>query len=220
MDIDARKLEIVGKLCERMIQAANIPCRVILTENLDEALQNADFVLSQIRVGKLPARVLDETIPLKYDLIGQETCGIGGFFKAMRTIPVMLHIADRMQELCPDAWLINFSNPAGIITEALLNHSNVKMLGLCNVPFNMFKSIRETLQLDHASFTYVGLNHLSWITTIEQNGKDYVKTALDMGLNSEAMKNIPSSGFSKEVIQMLEPFLLLTWNIITSKRRS
>ncbi|KQX48430.1 6-phospho-beta-glucosidase [Paenibacillus sp. Root444D2] len=203
MDIDARKLNIVGKLCERMIQAANIPCRVILTENLDEALQDADFVLSQIRVGKLPARVLDETIPLKYDLIGQETCGIGGFFKAMRTIPVMLHIADRMKELCPDAWLINFSNPAGIITEALLNHSNVKMLGLCNVPFNMFKSIRETLQLDHASFTYVGLNHLSWITTIEQDGKDYVKTALDMGLNSEAMKNIPSSGFSKEVVQMV-----------------
>ncbi|MGO4274370.1 6-phospho-beta-glucosidase, partial [Paenibacillus sp. TAF58] len=203
MDIDARKLDIVGKLCERMIQAANIPCRVILTENLDEALQDADFVLSQIRVGKLPARVLDETIPLKYDLIGQETCGIGGFFKAMRTIPVMLHIADRMQELCPDAWLINFSNPAGIITEALLNHSKVKMLGLCNVPFNMFKSIRETLQLDHASFTYIGLNHLSWITTIEQDGMDYVKTALDMGLNSEAMKNIPSSGFSKEVVQMV-----------------
>ncbi|NOU74435.1 6-phospho-beta-glucosidase [Paenibacillus sp. LMG 31458] len=203
MDIDTRKLDIVGKLCERMIQAANIPCRVILTENLDEALQDADFVLSQIRVGKLPARVLDETIPLKYDLIGQETCGIGGFFKAMRTIPVMLHIADRMQELCPDAWLINFSNPAGIITEALLNHSKVKMLGLCNVPFNMFKSIRETLQLDHASFTYVGLNHLSWITSIEQDGKDYVKAALDMGLNSEAMKNIPSSGFSKEVVQMV-----------------
>ncbi len=203
MDIDTRKLDIVGKLCERMIQAANVPCRVILTENLDEALLDADFVLSQIRVGKLPARVLDETIPLKYELIGQETCGIGGFFKAMRTIPVMLHIADRMQELCLDAWLINFSNPAGIITEALLNHSKVKMLGLCNVPFNMFKSIRETLQLDHASFTYVGLNHLSWITSIEQDGKDYVKTALDMGLNSEAMKNIPSSGFSKEVVQMV-----------------
>lgn len=203
MDIDARKLDIVGKLCERMIQAENLPCRVVMTQNLDEALTEADFVLSQIRVGKLPARVLDETIPLKYNLIGQETCGIGGFFKAMRTIPVMLHIADRMQALCPDAWLINFSNPAGIITEALLNHSKVKMLGLCNVPFNMFKSIRETLQLDDPRFTYVGLNHLSWITSIEQDGQDYLRTALDMGLNSEAMKNIPSSGFSKEMIQMV-----------------
>lgn len=203
MDIDERKLDIVGKLCERMIQAANIPCLVIRTQDLDEALANADFVLGQIRVGKLPARVLDEKIPLKYDLIGQETCGIGGFFKAMRTIPVMLHIAERMQVLCPNAWLINFSNPAGIITEAILNHTQVKMLGLCNVPYNMFKSINETLELTHSNITYIGLNHLSWITAIEQEGTDYLKTALDMGLNSEAMKNIPSSGFSKELIQMV-----------------
>ncbi|WP_438348497.1 6-phospho-beta-glucosidase [Paenibacillus sp. FA6] len=203
MDIDERKLEIVGNLCERMIQAENIPCRVIMTQDLDEALQDADFVLGQIRVGKLPARVLDEKIPLKYDLIGQETCGIGGFFKAMRTIPAMLHVAERMKVLCPNAWLINFSNPAGILTEALLNHTDVKMIGLCNVPFNMFKSIRESLQLKQEKITYVGLNHLSWITAIEQDGKDYLKTALDMGLNSEAMQNIPSSGFSKELIQLV-----------------
>lgn len=203
MDIDERKLNIVGKLCERMIEAAHMTCRVIMTQDLDEALLNADFVLGQIRVGKLPARVLDEQIPLKYDLIGQETCGIGGFFKAMRTIPVMLHIAERMKVLCPEAWLINFSNPAGIITEAILNHTDVKMLGLCNVPYNMFKSIRETLDLKQPDITYVGLNHLSWITAIEEEGTDYLKTALDMGLNSEAMKNIPSSGFSKELIQMV-----------------
>jgi len=203
MDLDDRKLKIVGSLCERMIQAENLSCRVVMTQNLDEALRDASFVLAQIRVGKLPARVLDESIPLKYNLIGQETCGIGGFFKAMRTIPVMLHIAERMQELCPNAWLINFSNPAGIITEAILNHTKVKMLGLCNVPFNMFKSIRETLQLEHPNFTYIGLNHLSWITSIEQDGTDYLKTALELGLNSEAMKNIPSSGFSKELIRMV-----------------
>lgn len=201
MDIDARKLDIVGQLCKRMIEAEQLPCRITMTQDLDEALRDADFVLGQIRVGKLPARVLDEKIPLKYNLIGQETCGIGGFFKAMRTIPAMLHIAERMKELCPDAWLINFSNPAGIITEALLNHSEVKMLGLCNVPFNMFKSIREALDLDHPEFTYIGLNHLSWITSIRQDGKDYLEAALEMGLNSEAMKNIPSSGFSKELIQ-------------------
>ncbi|WP_276355292.1 6-phospho-beta-glucosidase [Cohnella caldifontis] len=202
MDIDQRKLDIVGSLCERMIGAAGMSCRVIRTMDQDEALKGADFVLAQIRVGKLPARVLDEKIPLKYGLIGQETCGIGGFFKAMRTIPVMLRIARRMEELCPDAWLINFSNPAGIITEAVLNHTKIKMLGLCNVPFNMFKSIREKLELPRANFTYVGLNHLSWITSIEQDGKDYVRDALEMGLNSEAMKNIPSSGFSKEVVRM------------------
>ncbi|MFC4775752.1 6-phospho-beta-glucosidase [Paenibacillus sp. GCM10023252] len=203
MDIDERKLRIVGELCERMIAAEDMACRVIRTDELDVALAGADFVLGQIRVGKLPARVLDEKIPLKYDLIGQETCGIGGFFKAMRTIPVMLHVAERMQVLCPNAWLINFSNPAGIITEAILNHTGVKMMGLCNVPYNMFKSIRESLELDQPSISYVGLNHLSWITSIEEDGKDYLRTALDMGLNSETMKNIPSSGFSKELIQMV-----------------
>jgi 6-phospho-beta-glucosidase len=202
MDIDDRKLRTVGELCERMIRAANVNCRVVMTQDLDEALRGADFVLGQIRVGKLPARVLDEKIPLKYGLIGQETCGIGGFFKAMRTIPVMLQIAERMKALCPDAWLINFSNPAGIITEAILNHTDIKMLGLCNVPYNMFKSIRESLNLDRPNIEYIGLNHLSWITAIEQDGKDYLKTALDMGLNSETMKNIPASGFSKDVIRM------------------
>lgn len=203
MDIDAHKLNVVGSLCRRMIEAENLSCRVTLTQNLDEALRDADFVLAQIRVGKLSARVLDEKIPLKYGLIGQETCGIGGFFKAMRTIPVMLHIAERMQELCPNAWLINFSNPAGIITEALLKHTGVKMLGLCNVPYNMYKSIRESLALPDAKMTYVGLNHLSWITAIEHDGKDYLKTALELGLNSEAMKNIPSSGFSRELVNMV-----------------
>ncbi|RJE86082.1 6-phospho-beta-glucosidase [Paenibacillus sp. 1011MAR3C5] len=203
MDIDDRKLSIVGGLCERMTAAAGMSCQVIKTKDLDEALRGADFVLGQIRVGKLPARVLDEQIPLKYGLIGQETCGIGGFFKAMRTIPVMLDIAKRMEELCPDAWLINFSNPAGIITEAILNHTNVKMLGLCNVPYNMNKSIRESMELPNAELTYIGLNHLSWVTAIEQDGKDYLKTALDMGLNSETMKNIPSTGFSKELVQLV-----------------
>ncbi|WP_232243092.1 6-phospho-beta-glucosidase [Paenibacillus sp. GSMTC-2017] len=203
MDIDERKLDIVGGLCERMVEAAGMDCKVVKTQILDDALRGADFVLGQIRVGKLPARVQDELIPLKYGLIGQETCGIGGFFKAMRTIPVVLDIAKRMEILCPDAWLINFSNPAGIITEAVLNHTNVKMLGLCNVPYNMFKSIRETLELPDANLTYVGLNHLSWITAIEHEGKDYLKNALEMGLNSETMKNIPSSGFSKELVQLV-----------------
>ena len=90
MDIDERKLNIVGSLCQRMIKAAGLPCKTVLTMSYEEALEGADFVLAQIRVGKLPARVLDEKIPLKYNLIGQETCGIGGMFKGLRTIPVIL----------------------------------------------------------------------------------------------------------------------------------
>ncbi|MGL4372680.1 MAG: 6-phospho-beta-glucosidase [Turicibacter sp.] len=203
MDIDERKLSIVGELCKRMLEAADIKCEFKMTMDLDEALVNSQFVLGQIRVGKLPARVLDEKIPLKYDLIGQETCGIGGFFKALRTIPAILHIAKRMEELCPDAFLINFSNPAGIVSQAVLTQTNIKMMGLCNVPFNMMKSLKERLELLEAEFEYVGLNHLSWITSIKSNGHDYIKDALTMGLNSESMKNIPSQGFPIEVVKLV-----------------
>ncbi|HHU56203.1 MAG TPA: 6-phospho-beta-glucosidase [Acholeplasmataceae bacterium] len=201
MDIDDRKLNVVGGLCERMIKAAGLDCSVHFTKSLDEALDGADFVLVQIRVGKLPARILDEKIPLKYDLIGQETNGIGGFFKGMRTIPEILKITNKMEKLCPDAWLINFSNPSGMIAEAVLNYTKIKMLGLCNVPINMIDSVKKRLGLKEAEVEYVGLNHLSWITSIKSNGKDYLQDAIAEGINSEAMKNIPSSGFSAELIK-------------------
>ncbi|MDD4076386.1 MAG: 6-phospho-beta-glucosidase [Bacilli bacterium] len=203
MDIDDRKLNIVGGLVQRMIKAAGIPCKVQLTKSLDEALRDADFVLCQIRVGKLPARVLDEKIPLKYNLIGQETNGIGGFFKGMRTIPVMMDIAHHMEKLCPEAWLINFTNPSGMIAEALLNNSSVKTIGVCNVPINMIDSIKNKLNLHDAEFDYVGLNHLSWVTSIRANGKDYLNEAINQGINSQAMQNIPAKGFSLELIKAL-----------------
>lgn len=201
MDIDERKLNIVGGLAKRMIEAADMDVNVVSTDDLDGSLINADFVLVQIRVGKLPARILDEKIPLKYGLIGQETNGIGGFFKGMRTIPVMIDIAKRMEKLCPDAWLINFSNPSGMIAQALLTHTKIKTMGLCNVPINMISSVKQKLGLENAEVEYVGLNHLTWITSIKHNGKDYLQEAIEQGINSEAMKNIPASGFTLELIK-------------------
>jgi len=200
MDIDDRKLRIVGGLSERMIKAAGLDCKVVLTKSLDESLKNADFVLGQIRVGKLPARLLDEKIPLKYDLIGQETNGIGGFFNGMRTIPAIFEIVKKMEVLCPKAWLINFSNPSGMICEAVLNFTKIKMLGLCNVPINMIDGVKKKLNLPNAEVEYVGLNHLTWITAIRDGGKDHLQEAIAQGLSSEAMKNIPASGFSAELI--------------------
>lgn len=200
MDIDERKLTIVGELCQRMIKAAGLNCHTVLTMNYEEALKDADFVLAQIRVGKLPARVLDEKIPLKYNLIGQETCGIGGMFKGLRTIPVMMEIVKMMEKYCPNAWLINFSNPSGMIAEALLNYTNVKMIGLCNVPINTIDGIKKNLGLPNAYVEYVGLNHFAYVTKILDNGVDYLQKALDEGLNSATMKNIPASGFTKEQI--------------------
>ena len=201
MDIEDRKLSIVGGLAKRMIEHANIGCTVVLTKSLDEALIDASFVCVQIRVGKLPARVLDEKIPLKYGLLGQETNGIGGFFKGMRTIPEMMKIAHRMEELCPDAWLINFSNPSGMIAEAILNNSKIKMMGLCNVPINTIDGIKNKMNLPNAYVEYLGLNHFAWITGIKDNGKDYLEEAINQGLNGAVMQNIPAFSFSHELIK-------------------
>ncbi|MEG1662083.1 MAG: 6-phospho-beta-glucosidase, partial [Clostridiales bacterium] len=123
VDIEAgkEKLMIVGEMAKRMVKAAGIDCEIHLTLNRKEALRDADFVTTQLRVGLLDARILDERIPLSHGLIGQETNGAGGIFKALRTIPVILDIVEDMKTLCPNAWLINFTNPAGMVTEAVLH---------------------------------------------------------------------------------------------------
>jgi 6-phospho-beta-glucosidase len=203
MDIDERKLNIVGGLCRRMVEKAGLKTSFKLTMDLTEALRDADFVLAQIRVGKLPCRILDEKIPLKYGLIGQETTGIGGFFKALRTVPVMLNIAKQMEALCPQAWLINFSNPSGILAQALQNHTKIKTLGLCNVPINMFAGVEQSLGKSDLDIEYVGLNHLSFITGIKHQGNDLLREALVQGVQGQGMKNIPLQGFSTELIQTI-----------------
>ena len=177
MDINERKRTIVGNLCVRMLKKAGVDCEIVMTDDLDLALQGADFVVTQIRVGMLHARYLDESIPRKYNLIGQETTGIGGMFKALRTIPVIKHICDRIEAICPNAWLINFTNPSGIITEFVLNNTNVKNIGLCNVPIDMLDDIKETTGPD-VDITYVGLNHLSWVTSIKKDGKELITLSL------------------------------------------
>ena len=194
MDIDERKRTIVGNLCVRMIRNAGIDCEVVMTDNLDEALKGADFVVTQIRVGKLHCRYLDEQIPVKYDLIGQETTGIGGFFKALRTIPVIGNICKKIEEICPDAWLINFTNPSGIVTDYVLNNTNVKCIGLCNVPIDMIDDAKEAVGED-AEITYLGLNHLSWITSVMKDGEEKLYDLFDEGYAPKVMANIKDDGF-------------------------
>lgn len=199
MDIDEQKLEIVGNMAKRMLAARGINWNTVFYDSYD-CVEGASYVITQIRVGKLEARIRDEKIPLKYGLIGQETCGIGGFFKAMRTIPVLHRIADKMAELCPDAVMINFTNPSGIVAQSLVG-KRVRSVGLCNCPFAMEKSVKEALGLADAQIEYVGLNHLSWITAIKSGGRDYLQQAIDSGINSEAMKNIPANGFDVNVLR-------------------
>ena len=203
MDIDERKRTIVGDLCVRMLKNAGCDCEVVFTDDLDTSLQGADFVITQIRVGKLPCRHLDESIPKKYDLIGQETTGIGGFFKAQRTIPVIKHICDRIEAICPAAWLINFTNPSGIITEFVLNNTNVKNIGLCNVPIDMIDDVKEITGED-SKITYVGLNHLSWITSIKKDGKELLPGLIESGFSPKVMANIKDDGFSMDCLKTIQ----------------
>lgn len=198
MDIDLPKMKIVAALAERMIRAKGLDWEIECHTDLG-CIKGADFVLTQLRVGKLPARVIDEKIPLKYGFIGQETCGMGGFFKGLRTIPVLMTIAEEIRKHAPNAWMINFTNPSGMVTQALLDRG-VKTIGLCNVPRAMELSVREGLGIEGLDIEYVGLNHLSWITGIRKGGKDYLHDAIVGGVRSAAMKNIPANGFPTELL--------------------
>ena len=173
MDIDENKLGVIYGLAARMFKKAGVQCKLVQTLSLDEAVTGADYVFAQIRVGGLAARIRDEKIPKKYGLLGQETTGIGGFMNALRTVPVMLDIARKIEELAPNAWLINFSNPSGIVAEAILNNSGVKMFGLCNCPINMLADIAGAIGTKDFTYDYVGLNHLSWITSVVAGGREY-----------------------------------------------
>lgn len=203
------KLGIVGQLAQRMVEKAGVPIEIQLTMDRKTALKNADFVTTQFRVGLLDARAKDEKIPLKYGVLGQETNGPGGFFKALRTIPVIMEICREMEELCPDAWLINFTNPAGIITEAVLRYSNIKkVVGLCNVPIGMEMGAAQLLNVDHSRvrIDFAGLNHLVYGLDVYVDGvsvKDELLKKLTDKEKSITMKNIHAMGWEPEFLQAL-----------------
>ncbi|MEI5991228.1 6-phospho-beta-glucosidase [Enterococcus termitis] len=195
VDIEAgkEKLEIVGAMAKRMVKAAGVDCEVHLTLDRREALKDADFVTTQLRVGLLDARILDERIPLSHGLIGQETNGAGGIFKALRTVPVILDIVEDMKELCPNAWLINFTNPAGMVTEAVLRYGNWdKVVGLCNIPVNAVFEEAELLGEKNSDlfFQFAGINHLHWHTITDKNGNDRTDELIKVMYGQDDAKSI------------------------------
>ncbi|MBM7653351.1 6-phospho-beta-glucosidase [Neobacillus cucumis] len=203
------KLEIVGNLARRMFQKARLPVKVHLTLDRRQALQGADFVTTQFRVGLLDARAKDERIPLKYGVLGQETNGPGGLFKGLRTIPVILEIVEDMKELCPEAWLVNFTNPAGMVTEAVLRYSDHRrVVGLCNVPIGMEMGIAKLLKVEHSRvrIDFAGLNHMVYGLDVYVDGvsvKDYVIEFLTNPENASFVKNIQGQGWEPEFIRAL-----------------
>ena len=173
-DIDPERLEVVGGLAGRMLERGGFPGALTLTDDLDRALDGADFVLVQIRVGGQQARLSDETVPLACGCVGQETTGAGGLAKALRTVPVVLSIADRARELTADgAWIVDFTNPVGIVTRALLDAGH-RAVGLCNVAIGFQRTVSRLLDVEPQRLVVdqVGLNHLTWVRAVLLDGKD------------------------------------------------
>ena len=173
-DIDPDRAEIVGGLARRMLTRLGWPGRLSLTGSLEGAIDGADFVVIQLRVGGQATRFVDETLPLRFGTIGQETTGAGGFAKALRTVPVVLDIAERAaRRAAPGHWIVDFTNPVGIVTQALLDEGH-RAIGLCNVAIGFQRRFArrfgvepERVQLDH-----VGLNHLTWLRAVRVDGVD------------------------------------------------
>jgi 6-phospho-beta-glucosidase len=180
-DVDPGRLEVVGGLAGRMLDRAGFTGELSLGGELDAAVEDADFVLVQIRVGGQAARLLDETRPLPCGCIGQETTGAGGFAKAMRTVPVMLEIAERVRELAgPDAWIVDFTNPVGIVTRSLLDAGH-RAVGLCNVAITLQRRFAALLGVEprRVVVDQVGLNHLTWVRAVRLDGEDVLPGLLE-----------------------------------------
>ena len=202
------KLEIVGGLAQRMWDASGYDVKVYTTLDRREALKDADFVTTQFRVGLLDARIKDERIPALHGMLGQETNGAGGMFKAFRTIPVMKSIVDDMKELCPDAWLINFTNPSGMITEVVIKHFGwKKCIGLCNVPTISMMSEPQLIgkKLEDLNYHFFGLNHFHWHKVFDIDGTDLTPRLIDK-INDEnggTPKNIYKAEFPLDLLHSM-----------------
>lgn len=182
MDIDKERLDIVGGFAQRMVEFKGNPFKVILTTNQRQAVKDASYVTTQLRVGHMEARRRDEYLGKRHGLVGQETTGVGGMAKALRTIPIILKIAQDMQELArPGAMLVNFTNPAGLVTQALSKYAvEIPSVGVCNVPIGakmkmvegLKKATGREIDLSRAELNTLGLNHLSWHRGFTVDGED------------------------------------------------
>ena len=180
-DIDPDRLAVVGGLAKRMLHRMEWDGRLNLTTDTAAAVDGASFVLIQLRVGGQQARLVDETLPLRFGTIGQETTGAGGLAKALRTVPLVLEIAELARRLAAeDAWIVDFTNPVGIVTQALVDAGH-RAIGLCNVAITLQRSLARLSGTDPASLElrHVGLNHLSWITGVIRDGRDILPQILE-----------------------------------------
>ncbi|MGZ9586498.1 family 4 glycosyl hydrolase [Paenibacillus marinisediminis] len=173
-DTDEEQLNIISKLCRIVIQQSGIDLSLEVTTDARKALQDADYIVTTIRVGKEQSRYIDEEIALKRGLLGQETTGAAGFSMALRTIPVLSEYCELAKEVAPNAWIFNFSNPSGLVTQALRSYGYDRVIGICDTPSHTKLRIAEALGVDEKDLEteVFGLNHLSWIRKLVRDGKD------------------------------------------------
>jgi 6-phospho-beta-glucosidase len=173
-DLDPERLRVVGGLARRMLERSGLGGRLALTGRRDEALDGADFVIVQLRVGGQAQRLVDERLSLEFGAVGQETTGPGGFAKALRTVPVVLELAEEVaRRAAPGAWLVDFTNPVGIVTQALLDQGH-RAIGLCNVAIGLQRLLAAQFEVEpeRVELEHVGLNHLSWVRAVKVDGVD------------------------------------------------
>ena len=188
-DISAERLDVVGGLARRILARDGLAEKLRTTTSLDDAVDGAAAVLIQLRVGGQQARLSDETLPGKFGLLGQETTGPGGFAKALRTVPVVLDIASVVEKRAePNAWIVDFTNPVGIVTRALLDAGH-RALGLCNVAIGFQRRLAQRFGVtpDQVRLDHAGLNHLSWIRQVLVDGTDRLPELLDSAAELEAL---------------------------------
>jgi len=218
MDTDRERLDNVGAFAQRIVRHHQLPMNVSLTTDLSEAITEADAVLIQIRVGGQAMRLQDEVIPLKYGQIGQETTGAGGAMKALRTVPKVLEIAEHTKRLAKkDAWIIDFTNPVGIVTRALRDNG-YKAVGLCNYAIGMQRWAAQLLGVDAARVEVdpVGLNHFSWTRSIRLDGEEKLPHILAQHQNAVTEK----VGFPPKLTELLGaiPSYYLQWYYANQQR--
>jgi len=210
MDIDQNRLDIVGGFVRRMVEARNAPFTVKLTTNRSEAIEGADYVITQLRVGQMQARREDEYLAWRHGLIGQETTGVGGMAKALRTIPVILDIAQEIRALAPRALLVNFTNPAGLITQALSQYApDVQAVGLCNTPITakmmllhlLSEALHRPLAAENTFLDTLGLNHLTWHRGLVVDGEEMWPKVLEV--YQERLRTQANPEWDIELIQAL-----------------
>lgn len=179
-DLDPDRLVAIGRVLAQQAEGVPDPPRVTVTTDLDEALTGATFVFSAIRVGGLEGRVVDEQVALAEGVLGQETVGAGGIAYGLRTVPVAVAIAKRVAAVAPEAWVINFTNPAGMVTEAMARHLGDRVIGICDSPVGLGRRVARALGVDPATawFDYAGLNHLGWLRGVHVGGRDLLPRLL------------------------------------------